>query len=72
MLFRSDWCREEGRDPAEIERSVGVNGDPEDLGQPLLDAGVRLFTIGLGGPSYDLARLTPWLAWRDEVNASQG
>ena len=67
-----EWCRTEGRDPSEVERSVGVEGDPGVKGQPLLDAGVTLFTIGLGGPSYDLARLTDWLAWRDEVNASRG
>jgi len=64
-----DWCRAEGRDPSEVERSVGVEGDPGVKGQPLLDAGVTLFTIGLGGPSYDLGRLTDWLAWRDEINA---
>ncbi|MFC6238166.1 LLM class F420-dependent oxidoreductase [Longivirga aurantiaca] len=67
-----EWCRTEGRDPSEVERSVGVEGDPGTKGQPLLDAGVTLFTIGLGGPSYDLARLTDWLAWRDEVNAARG
>ena len=66
-----EWCRTEGRDPSEVERSVGVEGEPGQKGQPLLDAGVTLFTIGLGGPSYDLARLTDWLAWRDEVNASR-
>jgi probable F420-dependent oxidoreductase len=67
-----EWCRTEGRDPSEVERSVGVEGSPGEKGQPLLDAGVTLFTIGLGGPSYDLARLTDWLAWRDEINAARG
>ena len=66
-----EWCREEGRDPAEIERSVGVAGSPQEKGQPLLDAGVTLFTVGLTGPSYDIAKVEPWIAWRDEVNAAR-
>ncbi|MFP5336048.1 MAG: LLM class F420-dependent oxidoreductase [Actinomycetes bacterium] len=62
------WCATEGRDPAEIERSVGVKGSPETHGDPLLDHGVTLFTVGLSGPHYDVARLRDWLAWRDERN----
>src|SRR4051812_42356168 len=62
------WCAQEGRDPAEIERSVGVQGGPDRNGRRLLDLGVRLFTVGLGGPRYDLARLSDWLAFRDEAN----
>ena len=58
-------CSDVGRDPAEIELSVGVpDGDPKDVGQPLLDSGVTLFTVGVGGPDYDLAPLQPWLDWR--------
>jgi probable F420-dependent oxidoreductase len=63
-----DWCAQEGRDPAEIERSVGAQGQPGDSGQALHDLGVRLFTIGVGGPAYDLGRARDWLAWRDDVN----
>ena len=63
-----EWCATEGRDPAAIERSTGVEGDPDTLGKPLLDAGVTLFTIGLTGPHYDLGRTRAWLDWRDEVN----
>ncbi len=58
-----------GRDPAEIERSVGVEGAPEDDGAALYDAGVRLFTVGQDGQGgYDLSRLKDWIAWRDERN----
>jgi probable F420-dependent oxidoreductase len=64
-----DWCATEGRDPALIERSGGASGSPEEQGEALLAAGTTLITIGLGGPSYDLGRLTDWLAWRDEKNA---
>ena len=64
-----DWCAEEGRDPAQIERSVGVDGSPDKTGQRLHDLGVRLFTVGLSGPDYDLAKLRDWLAFRDDLNA---
>lgn len=64
-------CRDIGRDPAEIERSVGVEGSPEDSGAALYDAGARLFTVGEDGQGgYDLARLKDWIAWRDERNAA--
>jgi len=63
------WCTTEGRQPSQIERSTGVDGDPDSLGGPLLDAGVTLFTVGLNGPRYDLGRVRAWLDWRDERNA---
>jgi probable F420-dependent oxidoreductase len=66
-----DWCATEGRDPAEIERSAGVDGSPEKKGQALLDAGTTLVTVGLTGPRYDLARVNDWLRWRDAVNAAR-
>jgi probable F420-dependent oxidoreductase len=59
-------CADAGRDPAEIERSVGTPaGDPAEVGPPLVAAGVSLFTVGMGGPDYDLAPLQRWLEWRD-------
>jgi probable F420-dependent oxidoreductase len=66
-----DWCRVEGRDPAAIERSVGVDGRaaPDTLGEQLITAGSTFFTVGLTGPRYDLAQLKDWIAWRDERNA---
>ena len=63
------YCRELGRDPREIERSVGVEGDPAATGQALLDAGVTLVTVNAGGPDYDLGPLRDWLAWRDDHRA---
>ncbi|MEJ7627972.1 MAG: LLM class F420-dependent oxidoreductase [Nocardioidaceae bacterium] len=66
----ADWCVKEGRDPTDIERSCGVQGgDPDVVAPPLARHGVRQFTIGAGGPSYDLAPLRDWIAWRDEQNA---
>lgn len=61
-------CADLGRDPAEIERSVGVNGDPAELGPQLLELGVTQFTVGVGGPDYDLSALRDWIDWRDKQN----
>lgn len=70
-------CEAVGRPMDEIEVSVGVGGrgregrspqTPEVEGQPLFDLGARLFTIGVGGPDYDLSALEPWLRWRDRIN----
>ena len=55
-----------GRDTATlIERSVGVSAPPQEVGADLVAAGVTLFTIGVGGPDYDLDLVTQWVAWRD-------
>jgi probable F420-dependent oxidoreductase len=61
------WCAEIGREPSEIERSVGVRGDPKRLGPQYLEAGVGQFTIGVGGPSYDLTSVRQWVGWRDQL-----
>jgi len=61
-------CVDVGRDPAEIERSCGVQGEPEELGPKLRDLGVSTFTVGVGGPDYDLTKLKSWIAWRDKNN----
>jgi len=66
------WCREVGRDPAEIERSVGV--EPDDLERFLREdaadyfaLGFTQFTLGVNGPDWTLGReVEEWLAWRDE------
>jgi probable F420-dependent oxidoreductase len=65
-----DWCRTEGRDPAEIERSAGVSGSPAENGPALIEAGTTFFTVGLGGPRYDVAKVTDWVAFRDDHNKS--
>ena len=62
-------CADVGRDPAEIEVSAGAGGDPEEGGAAMLERGVTLFTVGAGGPDFDLSELRRWLAWRDAVNA---
>jgi probable F420-dependent oxidoreductase len=61
-------CADVGRDPAEIEVSAGVGGDPAESGPKLRELGTSLFTVGAGGPDYDLTELQKWIAWRDSVN----
>ncbi|WP_328991505.1 LLM class F420-dependent oxidoreductase [Kribbella sp. NBC_01245] len=63
-----EHCAAIGRDPAEIERSVLVGGDPMDSGEALRAAGVTLFILGADGPAYDLTELRQWLKWRDAHN----
>ncbi|MFC7405565.1 LLM class F420-dependent oxidoreductase [Georgenia alba] len=58
-------CADVGRDPTEIERSVGVGRRPEEIGDQLVAAGATLFTVPVGGPDYDLDLLRRWIAWRD-------
>jgi probable F420-dependent oxidoreductase len=61
-------CRDVGRDPAEIERSVGTpDGEPAAVVQPLLDAGASLFTVGAAGPDYDFTKVRAWISWRDNL-----
>lgn len=61
-------CVEVGRDMSEIEISSGApKGDPNEVAGAYVDAGVRLFTIGVGGPDYDLTGLRSWVQWRDSL-----
>jgi probable F420-dependent oxidoreductase len=64
-----DWCHKVGRNPADIERSIGVNPAHLDKAEGWLAAGADEITLGLNGPDYDMAVVEDWLAWRDEVNA---
>lgn len=61
----AEHCAEIGRDPAEIERSVLVGGDPTEVGTPLRALGATLFVTIVHGPDYDLTELGDWIAWRD-------
>ena len=65
-----EWCGTEGRDPSEIERSIGVQKSPDEIGDELVAAGASLFTVGVGGPRYDLGLVKDWVAWRDEQNTA--
>ena len=69
-----DWCAVEGRDPADIEWSVGV--EPDDLdrffaedAETYLAMGFTQFTLGFEGPAWRVDDGAAVLAWRDRVNA---
>jgi probable F420-dependent oxidoreductase len=64
-----EWCRKIGRDPAEIERSVGGVSDasPEHLDR-YVDAGMTHFIMGVSGPDWDVSLLPKLIAWRDARN----
>jgi probable F420-dependent oxidoreductase len=69
-----ECCAAIGRDPAEIEWSIGI--EPEALGDDLAkhadgyrEMGFRQITLGVNGPDYDVEPVRDWLAWRDSVNA---
>jgi probable F420-dependent oxidoreductase len=71
------WCDEIGRDPAEIEWGVGLQ--PDDLDRFLREdaetyvaMGFTQFTLGFGGPGWEVERGRDWLAWRDERTAHAG
>lgn len=63
-----EHCARLGRDPGEIERSVGVPETPaQEAGPRLRELGVSTFTVGVGGPDYDLSKVREWVAWRDST-----
>jgi probable F420-dependent oxidoreductase len=69
------WCSEVGRDPSDIEWSVGV--EPDDLDRFLdHDAeayramGFTQFTLGFNGPAWNVGAGRRWLGWRDELNGA--
>jgi probable F420-dependent oxidoreductase len=63
------WCREIGRDPAQIQRSVTVDAPPESAADAFLAAGTRMFVLNVDLPGFDPGLLRDWLAFRDAANA---
>ena len=69
-------CESIGRDPYEIEWSVGLQ--PEDTDRFLredaeryLALGFTQFTLGFGGPDWRVEAGAAWLEWRDRINAGR-
>ena len=54
-----------GRDPKEIERSIGIDIKRIDKADDLLEAGATEVTLAVNGPGYDLAPVKEWISWRD-------
>jgi probable F420-dependent oxidoreductase len=63
-----NWCQRVGRDPADIERSVGLNVSRFELAEPYYDLGIRQFTFSFTADA-DFATLDRWLEWRDATAA---
>jgi probable F420-dependent oxidoreductase len=66
-------CQAIGRDPHEIEWSIGV--EPDDIDRFVnedadryLAMGFTQFTLGFGGPEWSVDGGRPFLDWRDRVN----
>jgi probable F420-dependent oxidoreductase len=66
------WCAVEGRDPADIEWSVGV--EPDDIerffaedADTYVAMGFTQFTLGFQGPDWAVDRGAVALAWRDRL-----
>ncbi len=62
-----NWCREVGRDPAAIERSLAMQASEVDQADEFYAAGATHFIVGLGEP-WNFAAVETMLAWRDAKN----
>ena len=61
-----DWCREVGRDPAELERSINLRPNQIRNLHQYVENGITHLMIGVGGPDYDLSPLGELIRWHDE------
>ncbi|MGI6878721.1 LLM class F420-dependent oxidoreductase [Microbacterium sp. gxy059] len=64
------WAETDGSDASRLVVSNELKGRDEADADALLDAGVRLFTLGISGPDPDLDLVRRWLAWRDARNGA--
>ncbi len=58
-------CAEIGRDPATITHSVAFPKEGARMAEELVAEGTSLFTVGVGGPDYDLGAVYDAVRWRD-------
>ncbi len=60
----TDWCNQQGRDPAEIERTVSINASDLRNLDAFAAAGANHIILELGAP-WDLTPVQKLVAWRD-------
>ncbi len=60
----TNWCREVGRDPVEIERTVSVNARDLDNLDAFVDAGATHLILGFGAP-FDMDQVRQLVEWRN-------
>ncbi|WP_286307540.1 LLM class F420-dependent oxidoreductase [Agromyces mangrovi Wang et al. 2018] len=63
------WGEKVGRDTSDIVVSNELARADDEKANAYYDAGVRMFTLGLNGPDYDMIQVSRWLAWRDAKNS---
>jgi probable F420-dependent oxidoreductase len=65
MAVLDDWCKEVGRDPKEIERTAGTNGNhTNEVRDSLVQAGISHLILGMGVP-WDFSEVEKLVRWRD-------
>ena len=63
-----EWCEREGRDPAQIERTVAVGVDDVHDIERYVEVGATHVIVMVGNP-YDVASLESLMAQRDQINS---
>ena len=63
------WCARIGRDPGDIDRSIGIDAGAIGLADAIAEAGADEISIGVAGPEFDFSAVKEWLAWRDARRA---
>lgn len=64
-----DWCAKVGRDPAEIERSTGIDAGSIGSVDDFVKNGITHFTTGVSSSDLDFGVAKELLQWRDTYNA---
>ncbi len=62
------WCENVERDFSEIELVVGGSTDSLQVNEERAALGFTHFTVGVGGPDFDLDPVRRLVEWRDRVN----
>lgn len=64
----NSWCRELGRDPAAIERTVSVDEEDLDNLDAFVEAGASHIILGMGDP-WDYTQVERLVRWRERATA---